>query len=86
MLTLPTGTDGCKKFTDFTVDENEKTAILLEETDFCPISTRTSNCYDAGISMIIIKHQSNNLDELTFGEDIIRGLNIPLIYIKKDDA
>ena len=56
MLTLPTGTDGCKKFTDFLVDENEKTAILLEETDFCSISTRASNCYDIGISMVIIKH------------------------------
>lgn len=81
LMTLPTGTDGCRKFVDFEADPKEKVAILLEETDNCPISNRASYAYESNVSMIFIKHTSDNLDELSFTEEIIRGISLPLLYV-----
>ncbi len=88
VLILPTGTDGCKKVTDLQLEKEENIAILLEETDFCPITTRVNNVKEALgdqiLKMILIKNNSNDLSSLTFEEGIIRGMDTTLIYIEKD--
>jgi hypothetical protein len=51
LVTLPTGTDGCRQYEQDALPKNSKygLALILEETDNCSISKRVGFEKDAGL-------------------------------------
>lgn len=75
-MVLPTGTDGCRKYeeNDFPKSSEYKLAILLEESNNCNLSKRIGNEQDLGISFVFIKHSDNQVSNLLFNNESIRGI------------
>ena len=81
---LASGSDGCKEYS--LPASKHKVALLLEETDFCPIALRAGHAVTAGAKALIIKYNNDALDDLVFRNEIIRGMDLPVLFISKSDA